>query len=74
MNDLPYKNLPPNQRDLEHAEQGKKFPAEPEEVDIEDKLQFHVYLFAKMEEKLLEALPMWCTCPNFDLKIELNPQ
>ena len=40
MNDLPFKNLPPNQRDLERAELGNKFPAELEEVDVEDKLQF----------------------------------
>ena len=64
MNDLPFKNLPPNQRDLEHAEQGTKFPARPDEVDVEDKLQFYVYPFAKMEEKILKVLPT-CTCLNF---------
>ena len=42
MNDSPFKNVPPNERDLEHAEHGRKFPAEPVEVDVEDKLQFYV--------------------------------
>ena len=73
MNDLPFKNLPPNQRDLERAEQGAKFCAEPEEVDAEDELQFYVYPFAKMEEKLLKVLST-CTRPNFGLQIERDPQ
>ena len=51
MNDLPFKMLPPNQRDLERAKQGDKFPVEPKEVDIADGLQFYVYPFAKMESK-----------------------
>ena len=36
MNDLPFKHLPPNQQDLEYAEQDNKFPAEPDAVDVED--------------------------------------
>ena len=36
MNNLPFKLLLLNQRDLERAEQGEQFPAEPEEVDVED--------------------------------------
>ena len=48
MNNLPFKNLPPNQRDLEHDEQGEKLAAEPKKVDVEDKLQFYIYPFAKM--------------------------
>ena len=51
MNDLPFNNLPPNQRDLERAELGDKFPAEPEDVDVADELQFYLYPFAKMETK-----------------------
>ena len=73
MNNLPSKNLPPNQRDHERAELGNKFAAEPEEVDVEDKLQFYVYPFAKMEEKLMKILPT-CIPPDFGLKIELDPQ
>ena len=73
MNDLPFKNLPLNQQDLKRAEQGNKIPAEPEEIDVEDKLQFYAYPFAKMEEKLLKVLPTY-TRPNFGLKIELDPQ
>ena len=46
---------------------------EPEEVDIEDQLQFYIYPFVKMEEELLKALPT-CTCPNFSLQIKLDPQ
>ena len=42
-------------------------------MNIEDKLQFYVYPFAKMEEKLLKVLPT-CSCSNFGLKIELDPQ
>ena len=38
MNGLPYKLLPPDQRDLKRAKQGDKFPAEQEEVNVEDKL------------------------------------
>ena len=72
MNDLPFELLPPNQNDLERAEQGDKFPVEPDEVDTQDKLQFYVYPFAKMEEKLLKVLPT-CTCENFGLKIILDP-
>jgi len=73
MNDLPSKFLLSNQRDLERAKQGDKFPAESEVVNVEEKLQFHVYTFAKMEENRLKVLPM-CSRPNFGLKIELGPQ
>ena len=73
MNDLPFNNLPPNHRHLEHAELGDKFPAEPEEAEIADKLQFYMYPFAKMETKTLKVLPT-CTSPNFGLHIERDPQ
>ena len=73
MNDLPFKNLSPNQHDLERAEQGDKFPAEPKEVVVEANLQFYFYPFTKMEKKLLKVIPT-CTHPNFGLKIELDPQ
>ena len=73
MNNLPYKLLLPNQRDLERAEQDYKFLAEPEEVDVGIELQFYVYPFAKMEEKLLKVL-LTCSRPNFGLKIELDSQ
>ena len=73
MNDLPFKMLPPNQRALERAEEGDKLPAEPEEVDVADELQFYVYPFAKMESKLLKVLPS-CSRTNFGLVIERDPQ
>ena len=73
MNNLPFENLPLNQRDLECAEQGDKSLAKPEEVDVEDELHFYIYPFAKMEEKLLKVLPT-CTHPNFGLEIKLDPQ
>ena len=73
MNDLPYKNVTPNQRDLEGAEQGDKFLAKPKEVDDEDEIQFYIYPFAKMEEKLMKVPPT-CTLPNFGLQIKLDPQ
>ena len=73
MHDLPFKNLLPNQLDPECAEQGDKSPAELIEVDVKDKLQFYIYPFAKMEEKLMKVLPI-CTRPNFGLKIKLEPQ
>ena len=38
MNNLPFKLLPPNQRDLERTKQGEKFPAEPDEVDTQEEL------------------------------------
>ena len=38
MNDLIFKMLSPNQRDLEHAERGDKFPVEPKEVNVADEL------------------------------------
>ena len=73
MSDLPFKLLHLNQRDLERAEQGDKFPAKPKEVDVEDKLQFYVYPFAKIEKNLLKVLPTCAHC-NFGLQIELDPQ
>ena len=73
MNDLPFKMLPPNQRDLERAEQGNKFPTEPDKVSVEDELQFYVYPFEKMESKLMKVLPL-CSRPNFGLKIVRDPQ
>ena len=73
MNDLPFKILPPNQRDLERAKQGDKFPAKPKAVDVEDELQFYVYPLAKIEIKLLKVI-LPCSCPNFGFKIELDPQ
>ena len=51
MNDLPSSLVPPNQLDLERVEQGDKFPAEPEEVDVDKEFKFFVYPFSKMEEK-----------------------
>ena len=42
MNDLPSKLISPNQRDLERAEQGDRFPAEPTEVDTQDESQMFV--------------------------------
>ena len=72
MNNLPFKLLLPNQRNLERAKQGDKFLAKPKEVGVEDELQFYVYPFVKMEEKLLKVFPM-CTCCNVGLKIELDP-
>ena len=47
--------------------------AKVDKVDVEDELQFYFYLFAKMEKKLLQVLPL-CTCPNFGFQIKLNPQ
>ena len=73
MNDLPFKMLPPNQRNLERAEQGNKCPAKPKEVDVADELQFYVYPFAKMESKQIKVLPS-CSCTNFGLVIEHDPQ
>ena len=72
MNDLPFKMLPPNQRDLERAEYDK-FPAEPDEVNVEEDLQFYLYPFAKMESKRMRVLSD-CSRPNFGLVIERDPQ
>ena len=72
MNDLSFNTLPPNQRDLERAELGDKFPAEPDEVDVADELQFYLYPFAKMETKTMKVLPT-CSSPNFGLTIERDP-
>ena len=69
MNDLPFNNLPPNQRDLERAELGDKFSAEPDEVDVANKLHFYLYPFAKMETKTMKVLPT-CTSPTVGLTIE----
>ena len=35
---IPFKLIPPNQRDLEQAKHSDKFPAEPIEVDTQDEL------------------------------------
>ena len=51
MNDLPFNMLPPNQRALERAELGDKFPAKHEEVNVEEELKLYIYPFAKMESK-----------------------
>ena len=69
MNDLHFSNLPPNQRNLERAELGNKFPAEPEKVDVANELQFYLYSFSKMETKALKVLPR-CNSSNFGLTIE----
>ena len=73
MHDLSSNKLPPNHRGLERAELGNKFQVEPKEVEVADKLYFYVYPFAKMETKTLKVLPT-CTCPNFGLQIECDPQ
>ena len=70
MNDLPHKMIPPNQRDLERAEFGDKYPAEPDEVDTDDEFRFFVYPFAQMEERTLNVS---CSRRNFGLNIELDP-
>ena len=49
------------------------FLPEPEDVAVEDELQFYIYPFAKMESKLMKVLPT-CSRPNFGLKIERDPQ
>ena len=48
MNNLPFNNLLPNQQDLERAELGNKFQAEPKEIDVANELQFYLYPFAKI--------------------------
>ena len=73
MNDLPFNMLPPNQRALERAELGDKFPAEPEEVNVGEELKFYIYPFTKMESKQLRVLST-CSSPNFGLFIERDPQ
>ena len=50
MNDLPSNLVPPNQRDLERIEQGDKFPAKPDEVNVDKEFKFFVYPFFKMEK------------------------
>ena len=65
--------LPPNQGNLEHAELGNKFPAKPNEVNVENQLQFYVYPFAKMESKQMRVFST-CSRPNFGLVIERDPQ
>ena len=57
MNDLPSNSIPSNQRDLERVEQGNKFPAKPNEVDVDKEFKFFVYPFFKMEEKTLRIRP-----------------
>ena len=50
INDLPFKILLPNQRGLERAEQVDKYLAKPEEVDVEDELQFMFILLLKWKK------------------------
>ena len=57
MNNLPANLIPPNQRDLERIEQGNKFPAKAEEVDIDKEFNFFVYPFAKMRERQCMSNP-----------------
>ena len=73
MNNLPRELIPPNQRDLEHAEQGEVFPAEPDEVNANGIVRFYVYPFAKIKEKTLRVRPS-CNSANFGLKLEQDPQ
>ena len=73
MNDLPSNLVPPNQRDLERVEQGDKFPAEPDKVDVDKEFKFFVYPFSKMEEKTLRVRPA-CKSPTFGLALEADPQ
>ena len=42
MNDLLSNLVPPNQRDLERVEQGDKFSAESDEVDVDKGFKFFV--------------------------------
>ena len=62
-----------NQRDLERVEQGDKFPAEPDEVDIDKGFKFVVYPFSKMKETTLRVHPS-CKSPTFGLVLEADPQ
>ena len=71
MNDLPSNLVPPNQRDLERVEQRDKFPAEPEEVDVDKEFKFFLYPFSKMEEKSLRVRPA-CKSPTFGKGIFLG--
>ena len=54
MNDLPSNLIPPNQHDLEHVEQGDKFPfkpinpVKPNKVDVDKEFKYFVYLFSKI--------------------------
>ena len=73
MNDLPSNLVPPDQRDLECVEQGDKFPTEPNEVDVNKEYKFFVYLFSKIEEKLLIVRDA-STSPTFGLVLEADPQ
>ena len=62
-----------NQRDIEHVEQGDKFTAEADEVDVDKEFKFFVYPFSKMEEKTLCVRPA-CKSPTFGLVLEADPQ
>ena len=73
MNDLPSSLVLPNQRDLERVEQGDKFPAEPDEVDVDKEFKFFFYIFSKIEEKTLRVRPV-CKSPTFGLVLEANSQ
>ena len=73
MNDLPSNLIPPNQRDLERVEQGNKFPAKPDEVDVDKEFKFFVYPFSKMEEKTLRIRSS-CKSPTFGLVLKVEQQ
>ena len=55
MHDLPANLIPPNKHDLGYVEQGDKFPAKLNEVDVDKEFEFLVYPFTKMEEKTLHV-------------------
>ena len=73
MNGLPSNLVPPNQRNLERVEQGDKFPAEPNQVDVDKEFKCFVYSFSKMEEKTLRVRPP-CKSPTFGPVLEADPQ
>ena len=73
MNDLPSNLVPPNQRDLERVEQGDKFLAEPDEVDVDKEFKFFVYRFSNTENKTFRVRPA-CKSPTFGLVLETDPQ
>ena len=55
MDDLPSNLISLNQHHLERVEQGDKFPAEPNEVDVDKEVKIFVYPVAKMEEKSMHV-------------------
>ena len=66
MNNLPSNLVNPNQRYLERAEKGDKFPAMSDELDVNKEFKCFVYPFSKMEEKTLLVRPA-CKSPTFGL-------